>query len=179
MYKRQVEPLAGRRFEIAIAQRLDLRLRLPAGAGAWPILARREGASERTGIVLATAGAEIRRIAGRAEDALPPLGAGLERKLRAAAPLQARPADRSIALDLTGGMAGYDWTLNGARYGAHRPLAVRAGERVEVTLRNRTGMSHPMHLHGHVFQVVAIDGGRIAGALRDTCLLYTSPSPRD
>jgi FtsP/CotA-like multicopper oxidase with cupredoxin domain len=76
-----------------------------------------------------------------------------------------------MALDLTGSMAGYVWTLNGARYGEHRPLAFRAGERVELTLRNRTEMSHPMHMHGHVFQVVGINGERVAGALRDTVLV--------
>ena len=29
-------------------------------------------------------------------------------------------------------------------------------------------MSHPMHLHGHAFQVVEIDGQRFSGARRDT-----------
>lgn len=29
-------------------------------------------------------------------------------------------------------------------------------------------MAHPMHLHGHTFQVVAINGKRFAGAVRDT-----------
>jgi FtsP/CotA-like multicopper oxidase with cupredoxin domain len=38
-------------------------------------------------------------------------------------------------------------------------------------MTNRTMMSHPMHLHGHAFQVVAIDGRRFAGAVRDTVLV--------
>ena len=32
-------------------------------------------------------------------------------------------------------------------------------------------MPHPMHLHGHEFQVVEIDGKRFAGAVRDTVLV--------
>ena len=32
-------------------------------------------------------------------------------------------------------------------------------------------MAHPIHLHGHTFQVVAIDGRRIQGATRDTVLV--------
>jgi FtsP/CotA-like multicopper oxidase with cupredoxin domain len=32
-------------------------------------------------------------------------------------------------------------------------------------------MSHPMHLHGHVFQIVEINGKAIAGAVRDTILV--------
>jgi FtsP/CotA-like multicopper oxidase with cupredoxin domain len=38
-------------------------------------------------------------------------------------------------------------------------------------MRNQTMMSHPMHLHGHHFQVVAIGDRRFAGALRDTVLV--------
>jgi FtsP/CotA-like multicopper oxidase with cupredoxin domain len=34
-----------------------------------------------------------------------------------------------------------------------------------------TGMAHPMHLHGHYFQVVDINGTRVAGAVRDTVLV--------
>jgi len=166
-----VMPLRGNRFEIAISQRLDIRLRLPTGQGAYPILAQREGEEERTGIILATKSAPVRRVAERADAAAAIAGFGLERRLRAAAPLAARPADRTLALDLTGSMATYAWTLNGRSFGAHSPLVVAEGERVEVVIRNRTEMSHPMHLHGHSFQVVAIDGQRLDGALRDSVLV--------
>ena len=36
---------------------------------------------------------------------------------------------------------------------------------------NPTGMMHPMHMHGHHFQVVAIGGRRIAGPVRDTLIV--------
>ena len=42
---------------------------------------------------------------------------------------------------------------------------------MEMTLTNRTEMSHPMHLHGHHFQVVAVNGARVTGAMRDTELV--------
>ena len=32
-------------------------------------------------------------------------------------------------------------------------------------------MPHPMHLHGHEFQVVEIDGKRFHGAVRDSVLV--------
>ncbi len=40
-----------------------------------------------------------------------------------------------------------------------------------IRLSNKTGMGHPMHLHGHVFQVVEINGQALAGPLRDTVLV--------
>ena len=50
-------------------------------------------------------------------------------------------------------------------------LPVAEGERVELVMTNKTGMPHPMHLHGHEFQVVEIDGNRFPGAVRDTVLV--------
>jgi FtsP/CotA-like multicopper oxidase with cupredoxin domain len=37
-----------------------------------------------------------------------------------------------------------------------------------LSFHNMSMMAHPMHLHGHVFQVVGLNGRRVAGALRDT-----------
>ena len=166
-----VEPLRGRRFPIAIAQRLDIALRLPPGQGAYPILARREGDTARTGIVLATAGAPVKRVAEQAGHKAPAVGLDLERRLSAVRPLDARPADRRHAVDLTGSMMDYSWGLNGIAYGNHAPLALRQGERVELAFHNKTMMAHPMHMHGVPFQVVEIDGERFAGAMRDTVLV--------
>jgi FtsP/CotA-like multicopper oxidase with cupredoxin domain len=96
----------------------------------------------------------------------------LERRLRAAAPLAPRKADRVHYIDLTGEMAGYVWSLNNIVWSKDAPpLPVKAGERVELVMANRTQMPHPMHLHGHRFQVVEIDGKRFSGALRDTVLV--------
>ena len=69
---------------------------------------------------------------------------------------------------LGGAMSPYSWTINGQVWGNHTPIAVLQGERVEMIFHNMSMMAHPMHLHGHVFQVVEINGKRIAGAVRDT-----------
>ena len=169
-----IAPLPGRRFPLAIAQRADIRLRLPAGAGAYPILAVREGDTARTGIILATAGAAIARIPDRAEAPTGALDLDLERRLVAADGSLAGAADRPVRrhiLELTGNMMGFVWGFNGLRFGEDTPLVVQQGERVEIRLVNRTDMSHPIHLHGHPFQVIAIDGSSFAGALRDTVLV--------
>jgi hypothetical protein len=58
--------IGGSRFELAIAQRLDLRLRIPAGEGAYPIIAQGDGTDLRTGLVLATPNATVPRLNYRA-----------------------------------------------------------------------------------------------------------------
>lgn len=165
-----IQPLKGSRFEFAIAQRLDILLALPKDQGTHPIFAIREGDTARTGFVLATKGAPIRQLPSKAESNSDPVGLRLERRLTAAAPLPPRPAGRRHTVTLTEA-AGYVWSLNGAVFGAHTPLKVRASERVEITLEDRTTMAHPIHLHGHHFQIVAINGERFAGAMRDTVLV--------
>jgi FtsP/CotA-like multicopper oxidase with cupredoxin domain len=74
-------------------------------------------------------------------------------------------------LMLTGGGGDYVWGLNG-KPSAHETLfGVRLGERIAIMMHNMTQMAHPMHLHGHHFQVIDINGERIAGAVRDTVLV--------
>ncbi|GBD43713.1 Multicopper oxidase MmcO [bacterium HR40] len=165
-----IEPIDGHRFPFAIAQRLDILIELPREQGAWPILALREGDNRRTGFVLATREGRIAKLPEEGGERTPPVGLDLERRLRASRPLAARSADRTFTLTLDE-QPGYVWSLGGKPFGSHEPLRVRKGERVEVTLVNRTTMSHPMHLHGHRFQVVAIDGKRLSGAVRDTVLV--------
>lgn len=166
-----VLPVVGRRFEIAMAQRLDIEVTVPGDGGAFPILAQREGDRARTGIILATPGAAITTLSPEAETLAPPVLLDLERQLVAARGLADGAPDRAITVDLTGNMTSYVWGLDGRPYEERVPLSVAAGERVEITLRNQTMMSHPMHLHGHHFQVVGLGAARLKGAVRDTVIV--------
>lgn len=171
-----VEPLSGRRFGFAMGQRLDIELDLPAAEGAWPILALREGERERTGIILATPAGQISKIAELGDEAAPAFDYDLaqEASLRARASLPQRAAARREMVMLDGTMSPYRWTINDRTWGGHAPIHVRSGERVEVMFHNMSMMAHPMHLHGHVFQVLGVGGRnigpprRINGAVRDT-----------
>jgi len=162
----QVEPIIDTKFPISMGQRLDITLELPRGERAFSVLALREGAVERTGVILATAGATIQRIATSGAAAGPIVGNALERRLRAVNPLVERAADRRIQITLTGQMQSYVWGMDGAG-----DMRTREGERIEITMRNASMMSHPMHLHGHHFQVTNVNGTAIAGAVRDTVLV--------
>ena len=168
----EVAPVTARRFPIAVAQRLDIRLAIPPAPAAHPVLALLEGESQQTGIVLLAGRAPIARLPDAAGTASPALTLDLERRLRAVKPLAPRKADRVHTLNLTGQMAGYVWSINNVAWNKDvPPLPLAAGERVELVFVNKTPMPHPMHLHGHEFQVVEIDGTRFAGAVRDTVLV--------
>src|SRR5262245_12104646 len=108
----RVAPVIARRFPMAVAQRLDIRLSLPRAAAAHPVLAVLEGETKQTGIVLRAGNASVARIPDTASTASPPLTLDLERRLRAVKPLKPRKADRTHTLNLTGEMAGYVWSIN-------------------------------------------------------------------
>jgi FtsP/CotA-like multicopper oxidase with cupredoxin domain len=171
--------MLGTRFGMAMAQRLDIEVDITA-EGAFPILALREGARERTGIILATPQAKIQKISGMADTESPAFDTdmGQEFMLRSAGAnsfesLPDRPVDRSHMIMLGGNMQPYVWTINGQTWGNHTPISAVSGERVELTFQNMSMMGHPMHLHGHVFQIVKINGKSIKGAIRDT--VYVPP----
>ena len=158
-----VAPVAGSSFPIAMGQRLDIRLDLPKEGGAFPVLALREGARERAGILLATPSAQIAKIPVLGARNGPVVGLELEGALTAARHFPPRVPDRRYAVTLAGDMAGYAWSIEGGD-----ALTVKSGEHVEIAMRNMSMMTHPMHLHGHHFQVVGINGRAIRGAVRDT-----------
>ena len=166
-----VMPVQGGRFEIAMAQRLDLLVRIPSGGQAFPVTAVREGETDRTGVILQPTGSKVSKLAAKADTASAPIVFDLERRLTAVTPLTQRNIDRQLSCKLTGTMTGYEWGINNRRYEDREPLLVSRGERVNVAIRNDTMMSHPMHLHGHHFQVVGIGGTRFSGAMRDTVLV--------
>ena len=57
-----IRPVKGKRFPLAIAQRADVRLALPPGPGAYPVLFTVEGSDMRSGIVLRAGDAAVSKI---------------------------------------------------------------------------------------------------------------------
>ncbi len=161
---------------LAQGQRLDLLVSMPNSGGAFPILAQREGSRVRTGIVLASAGAAVGKVPAMAEQAAIAIDNALERRLVAATPLAPATAGVTHRVALTGAMAPYVWSIDDRTWANHRPLRVAKGQRVVVEMTNRSRMAHPMHLHGHHFQVVGLDGVALAGAVRDTVLVPANGS---
>jgi FtsP/CotA-like multicopper oxidase with cupredoxin domain len=165
-------PVKGSRFPLAVAQRADIRLSLPAGSGAYPVLFQAEGSVQQSGIVLQSGDGKVEKI-GEGHHPADALDLVLESQLKSVAGLPDTPVSRTEMLMLTGGGSDYVWGLNGKASMHDVLFEVREGERYEIMMHNMTGMAHPMHLHGHYFRVVGIDGKRFNGALRDTVLVPT------
>jgi CopA family copper-resistance protein len=71
-----------------------------------------------------------------------------------------RAPARSIEVHLTGNMERYMWSMDGVRMSdSMEPMPFTLGERVRVKLVNDTMMGHPIHLHGHFFELVTGHGG--------------------
>ena len=70
-----------------------------------------------------------------------------------------RAPDRAMEIHLTGNMERYMWSFDGVKLSDKRePIPFLENERVRVTLVNDTMMSHPIHLHGHFFELVTGHG---------------------
>jgi CopA family copper-resistance protein len=71
-----------------------------------------------------------------------------------------RPPSRSIEIHLTGTMERFMWSFDGRKFSEGvEPIRFARNERVRVTLVNDTMMQHPIHLHGHFFEVVTGNSG--------------------
>ena len=66
-----------------------------------------------------------------------------------------RPPARRIDIHLTGNMERFMWSMDGKQMSeAPEPYRFARNERVRMRLINDTMMTHPMHIHGHFWQVV-------------------------
>ncbi|MGQ3042537.1 MAG: copper resistance system multicopper oxidase [Brevundimonas aurantiaca] len=66
-----------------------------------------------------------------------------------------RPPSRTMEIHLTGNMERFMWGFDGRKFSELvEPIRFERNERVRVTLVNDTMMGHPIHLHGHFFELV-------------------------
>jgi FtsP/CotA-like multicopper oxidase with cupredoxin domain len=70
-----------------------------------------------------------------------------------------RAPERELEVHLTGSMERYMWSMDGKVMSeAHEGIPMRKGERLRMTMINDTMMAHPIHLHGHYFELVTGHG---------------------
>jgi FtsP/CotA-like multicopper oxidase with cupredoxin domain len=139
-----------------------------AGDGVFPLVASAEGKNAVARALLSTG-------TGSAPDAgfRPPELTGRVGTVDTfTAPSQVQlPTTTDLALQarLTGSMMHYDWAINGRPYDQTVPLTIEQGQHATLTFANTTMMWHPMHLHGHTYQVIKADG--TPGPRKDTVIV--------
>jgi FtsP/CotA-like multicopper oxidase with cupredoxin domain len=125
---------------IGMGERYDVLATL--GDGGFPLTAQAEGKSGSAFAVVRTATGDPPRPAAATGSVI----GYSDLHPTAAAMLPAKQPDVVHRLVLTGGMMGYSWGIDG------KPQ-IREGQRVRVEFVNTTMMWHPMHVHGHTFQL--------------------------
>jgi manganese oxidase len=58
------------------------------------------------------------------------------------------------------------WTFNSRAFPGIDPMVCRLGDRVRIRAGNLTMTNHPIHLHGHEFEVTGTDGGWVPKTAR-------------
>ena len=150
-----VEPTDVDTVLLGMGERFDVIVTLDDGA--FALVAEAEGKKARAFAVVRTgAGATppskvtVPELMGRLATA------GILRAADSAA-LPTKTPDRELTIRLRGGMATYDWSLDNLPFSLDTPMKdarpITAGERVRLNFVNTTTMWHPMHLHGHTFQL--------------------------
>ncbi|SDN49678.1 Multicopper oxidase with three cupredoxin domains (includes cell division protein FtsP and spore coat protein CotA) [Streptomyces sp. cf386] len=146
---------------IGMGERYDVLVTL--GDGVFPLVALAEGKGAAGRALVRTGAGTAPRPGVRPQE--------LDGKILTAAQLRAtddirltsKTPDRVHRVELTGDMHHYNWAINGEQLDmsdpAAHPLIVEAGERVRLDFVNRSTMWHPIHLHGHTYQL-GTDGPR-------------------
>ena len=152
---------------LGMSERYDVIV--TAGDGVFPLVAQAEGKNALARALLSTGAGTA-----PAPDFAP---AELGRRVGTVGVFTSTPehdlgftrADVALTAELTGGMMNYDWAINGRPYPDAAPLGITQGQRATLTFTNKTTMWHPMHLHGHTFQVLDADGR--PGPRKDTTIV--------
>ncbi|KZE43128.1 copper oxidase [Brevibacillus parabrevis] len=72
--------------------------------------------------------------------------------------------DLSEGLGLLNGQKDWVYTINGKAAPDIPPIEMKQGDSVKVVFRNKGEDIHPMHLHGHTFQVISKNGMPLEGS---------------
>ncbi|MFH9818579.1 multicopper oxidase family protein [Streptomyces sp. NPDC017230] len=140
---------------LGMGERYDVLVTLADGT--FPLVALAEGKDASGMAVVRTGSGATPKPAARPKELNGMIMTAAQLKAADDVRLETKKADRVHRIELTGGMDKYDWGINGERFDmknpASSPLRVRQGERVRLDFVNSTDMWHPLHLHGHTYQL--------------------------
>jgi FtsP/CotA-like multicopper oxidase with cupredoxin domain len=152
---------------IGMGERYDVTV--TAGDGVFPLVALAEGKNALARAVLSTGAGTVPDPAFQPPELNGRVGTVDTFAAIPGDDLGSAKPDTMLTSTLSGGMMAYDWKINGRAFADTQPLTIRQGQRTTLTFTNTTTMWHPMHLHGHTFQVIKRDGS--PGPRKDTVIV--------
>jgi len=155
---RPVDPVTVDSFSFGAGERYDVVVDA-TNPGTWELLAAARNGNEPP----------ARALLSYDGDSSAPVAPSVPRRQLSYSDLVARTPvdgldgspDRTFDLTLSADQSG--WLIDGQAYPDADPLRIREGEHIRVTMRNRSPVVHPMHLHGHFF--------RVGNAVKDTVVV--------
>lgn len=155
-----VRPVEVDNVVLGMGERYDVIVTV--GSGAFPIVAVPEGKSDPSAeaVLRTTSAATAPAVGSRPAELNGRTIAYGDLAATEAVRLPARSPDRSESISLTAKSSGYVNGINGVSFPDTAPIIVREGERLRLKVANDTMMFHPMHLHGHTFQLVGEGSAR-------------------
>jgi len=152
---------------LGMGERVDAVITMPDSA--VPLLGLAEGKNGTAALLLQPGRGPVPDVAAAATALMTrPVTMPGDLRATAAVTLLARDPDVVADLTLAGPGNGYTWTINGQTYDPNRGVPVHEGQRVRLRYINTTTMFHPMHLHGHTFQIHTPNG---PGPRKDTAIV--------
>jgi multicopper oxidase len=151
-----VEPVTTGALCIGMGERYDVEVTLRDGV--FPLVAAPEGKAGIARALVRTGAGRVADPTLRPRELTGPALLGTQLRAAERVRLPAKRVDRTHDLALAGTMRPYRWTINGRTFDDAKPLPVEQSERVRLRFTNHSMMFHPMHVHGHTFEVV--DGAR-------------------
>mgnify|MGYP001490976569 FL=1 len=168
------QPLKNRLIAVAPGERVDLAFTAD-NPGNWLLEAHDEGAVAAPGMKVAIRYDGAANQLDRSDDtAKLPVADLLNYGKGKKGPFtldQTYDVEYSMELGTAMGKTGVIYTINGKTFPDTAPIRVKEGDSVKVRIVNRSHMDeHPMHLHGHFFQVLSKNGKPLTGApvIKDT-----------
>jgi Putative multicopper oxidases len=165
-----VQPVEVDALRIGMGERYDVLLHAN-NPGAWQLAAQVEGAKQMVRAIVRYQGVTA---------ANPPIDfvpeelsrQMLDYRMLTVAPgtftLPAEKPDVTIPIQLSGGMGQYVWRINNQVFPKADQIVLSEGRLIRFQFENQSMMPHPMHLHGHFFQ---LDNGTGKGPLKDTVIV--------
>lgn len=155
-----VTPVEVDNVVLGMGERYDVIV--TAGSGTFPIVAVPEGKGDPSAeaVLRTTSAATAPTVGSRPPELNGRTLSYSDLSATEAVRLPAKSPDRTESISLMGKSSGYVHGINGKSFPETAPVVVREGERLRLKVVNDTMMFHPIHLHGHTFQLVGEGSAR-------------------